>query len=84
MRWLTSFLVASVLHTTTWALHESDVGIIDWHTKLVGVPLVGSHNTAPVFHGDFILTATASNVLAALNTTDGSIGMCHFHCAESM
>ena len=80
MRWWTSFLVASVLYTPTWALHESDVGVVDWHTKLVGVPLVGSQNTAPVFHGDLILTATSSNVLAALNATDGSIGtfpLCH-------
>ncbi|KAL4079874.1 hypothetical protein V8B97DRAFT_656854 [Scleroderma yunnanense] len=73
MRWWTSLLAASVLHTTTWALHESDVGVVDWHTKLVGVPLVDSQHTAPVFHEDLILTATSSHVLAALNATDGSI-----------
>ncbi|KAJ7760203.1 DUF1620-domain-containing protein [Mycena olivaceomarginata] len=58
------------------AIHESDVGIIDWHKKLIGVPL-----TAPVFHhlaknettGSLLLVPTASNVLAALNTTDGSV-----------
>jgi hypothetical protein len=59
------------------AIHESDVGIIDWHKKLIGVPL-----TAPVLHhlaknetpGSLLLVPTASNVLAALNTTDGSVG----------
>ncbi|KAI5994746.1 hypothetical protein EDD15DRAFT_2547193 [Pisolithus albus] len=65
---LPSLLVASLsLATAGWALHESDVGVVDWHTRLVGVPL------QTTFHGDLILTATASNVFAALNATDGSI-----------
>ncbi|KAJ7709007.1 hypothetical protein B0H17DRAFT_916569 [Mycena rosella] len=54
------------------AIHESDVGVIDWHKKLIGVPLA-----APVVHhgenGSVLLVPTASNVLAALNTTDGSV-----------
>ncbi|KAG2355552.1 hypothetical protein BDR07DRAFT_1613621 [Suillus spraguei] len=61
------------LAVTVCALHESDVGVVDWNTKLIGVPLHGSPHTAPVFHGDYILTATSNNVLAALNATDGSI-----------
>ncbi|KAG6330871.1 hypothetical protein ID866_8220 [Astraeus odoratus] len=73
MHWISSILVASLSCTVTWALHESDVGVIDWHTKLVGIPLYGDQNTAPVFHDDLILTATSGNVLAALNATDGSI-----------
>ncbi|KAF5367352.1 hypothetical protein D9615_010290 [Tricholomella constricta] len=32
------------------ALHESDVGVVDWHKLLVGVPLVGAPVTAPAFH----------------------------------
>ncbi|KAG2143699.1 hypothetical protein DEU56DRAFT_884358 [Suillus clintonianus] len=65
------FLVT--LGVAAWALHESDVGVVDWNTKLIGVPLHGSPHTAPAFHGDYILTATTNNVLAALNATDGSI-----------
>ncbi|KAI5999030.1 hypothetical protein EDC04DRAFT_2584429 [Pisolithus marmoratus] len=63
-----SLLVASLsLAAASWALHESDVGVVDWHSRLVGVPL---QNT---FHGGLVLTATASNVFAALNATDGEI-----------
>ncbi|OAX35578.1 DUF1620-domain-containing protein [Rhizopogon vinicolor AM-OR11-026] len=72
MRCLRRLLLVS-LGVTAWALHESDVGVVDWNTKLIGVPLHGSPHTAPVFHGDYILTATGNNVLAALNATDGSI-----------
>ncbi|GLB44268.1 putative DUF1620-domain-containing protein [Lyophyllum shimeji] len=31
-------------------LHESDVGVVDWHKLLVGVPLVGAPVTSPAFH----------------------------------
>ncbi|RDB18117.1 ER membrane protein complex subunit 1 [Hypsizygus marmoreus] len=61
------------------ALHESDVGVVDWHKLLVGVPLVGAATTAPVFHTvtstntSLILTATGSNVLAALDPDEGSV-----------
>lgn len=72
MRCLRQLLPVS-LAVTVWALHESDVGVVDWNTKLIGVPLHGSPHTAPVFHRDYILTATSNNVLAALNATDGSI-----------
>ncbi|KAG1790453.1 uncharacterized protein HD556DRAFT_1392090 [Suillus plorans] len=72
MRCLRQLSFAS-LCVTAWALHESDVGVVDWNTKLIGVPLHGSPHTAPAFYGDYILTATNNNVLAALNTTDGSI-----------
>ncbi|KAJ6580850.1 hypothetical protein B0H19DRAFT_982420 [Mycena capillaripes] len=54
------------------AIHESDVGVIDWHKKLIGVPLappVIRHTS----NGSVLLVPTASNVLAALNTTDGSV-----------
>ncbi|KAF7309403.1 hypothetical protein MIND_00311100 [Mycena indigotica] len=54
------------------AIQEADVGVIDWHTRLVGKPLA-----PPVFHHvgseSVIVVPTASNVLAALNTSDGSI-----------
>ncbi|KAG6861505.1 hypothetical protein C0995_015932 [Termitomyces sp. Mi166 len=66
----------------------SDVGVVDWHKFLVGVPLVAAPVTAPSFHQldsvtntygkttedmKIIYTATANNVLAALNPKDGSI-----------
>ncbi|EIW74996.1 DUF1620-domain-containing protein [Coniophora puteana RWD-64-598 SS2] len=58
---------------SVWALHESDVGLVDWTQKLVGVPIYSSPLTAPVFHGDLILMATSANVLAGVNATDGSV-----------
>ncbi|KAF7289031.1 hypothetical protein HMN09_01351100 [Mycena chlorophos] len=54
------------------AIQEADVGVIDWHTKLVGVPLA-----PPIIHhssnGSVIIVPTTSNVLAALNAADGSV-----------
>ncbi|KAI6156933.1 hypothetical protein BKA82DRAFT_541657 [Pisolithus tinctorius] len=44
--------------------HESDVGLVDWHSRLVCVPLTTN------LHDDLIFTATASNVFAALNVTE--------------
>ncbi|KAF9007089.1 hypothetical protein BDQ17DRAFT_1407603 [Cyathus striatus] len=59
------------------ALHESDVGVIDWHKQLVGVPLSGSIATAPTFlharNKSLIITATGGNVLAALDSENGSV-----------
>ena len=71
-------LSLSLLALGARAIHESEVGIVDWHTKLVGVPLYTSHLTKPVFRDDTVLTATSNNVLAALNATDGSIGLFGF------
>ncbi|KAJ7065423.1 hypothetical protein C8F01DRAFT_1125582, partial [Mycena amicta] len=54
------------------AIQEADVGVIDWHTKLVGVPLappIIQHGSK----GSVIIVPTASNVLAALNASDGSV-----------
>ncbi|KAI6156842.1 DUF1620-domain-containing protein [Pisolithus tinctorius] len=67
-------LVASLsLAAASWALHESDVGVVDWHSRLVGVPLKTN------FHGDLILATTASNVFAAINATDGSLAWRSIH-----
>ncbi|KAF9528732.1 hypothetical protein CPB83DRAFT_813238 [Crepidotus variabilis] len=73
----------SVLSTLFWlclgtyALHESDVGVVDWHKELIGVPLSGPVSAAPSFHRvgneTLILSATSSNVLAALEPENGSI-----------
>ncbi|KAF8678535.1 hypothetical protein AX14_004695 [Amanita brunnescens Koide BX004] len=59
------------------ALHESDVGLIDWYKRLIGVPLAGAVDTAPRFlhsgNESLVLTATANNVLAALHPRNGSV-----------
>jgi hypothetical protein len=63
------------------ALHESDVGVVDWHKHLIGVPLAGALATAPIFHRigekSVILTATGNNVFAALDSENGSLGACN-------
>jgi ER membrane protein complex subunit 1 len=79
-------LLLTALPAPTAALHESEVGIVDWHKPLVGVPLIGSPNTAPLFHRftvdqgvtkSVVVTATGSNVLAAIDPVDGSV--CAFY-----
>jgi len=76
-------LLLTVLPAPTAAIHESEAGIIDWHKPLVGVPLIDSPNTAPLFHRvsvgqgvtkSVVVTATGSNVLAAIDPVDGSVG----------
>ncbi|KAK0476054.1 hypothetical protein IW261DRAFT_1491717 [Armillaria novae-zelandiae] len=83
MRLISLLVVASWLGTT-FGIQESDAGIIDWHKRLVGVPLVDSTSTTPVFHRvggkntkSVILAATEQNVLAALNPVDGSVAWRH-------
>ncbi|KAG6829349.1 hypothetical protein H0H92_004715 [Tricholoma furcatifolium] len=73
MRWS---LCAALLLTVPFssALHESDVGVVDWHKLLVGVPQVAAPVTAPSWNADIIYTATTNNVLAALDPRDGSFG----------
>lgn len=78
MRFLSTAVALVSLCIGTWAIHESDVGVVDWHKHLVGVPLYGSTSTAPSFHiignRSLILSGTSSNVIAALDPEDGSIG----------
>lgn len=77
-------LLAALSIIPAWALHQSEAGVVDWHKKLIGIPLSASLSTAPVFHRvggvnestrSIVLTATQSNVLAALDPIDGSVGM---------
>ena len=79
MRLLSNLVLLFALGVTTWALSESDVGVVDWNKHYIGVPLAGSVTTAPAFHHvgnkTIILTATGSNVLAALELEDGSVRM---------
>lgn len=82
---LRACLAALSLLSTTYALYESEAGIVDWHKSLIGVPLTGSLGTAPSFHRatkddgwttSLIISATSSNVLGALNAEDGAVGEC--------
>ena len=73
MQLLRCLLSLAVFALGVRAIHESEVGIVDWHTKLVGVPL-----SKPVFRDDIVFTATGNNVLAAINATDGTIGLLGF------
>jgi hypothetical protein len=64
-------------------LHESDVGLVDWHKRLIGVPLLGSSFTVPNFHHvngtSLVLAATGNNVLAALHPDNGTVGASEQH-----
>ncbi|KAH9929331.1 uncharacterized protein B0H18DRAFT_996604 [Fomitopsis serialis] len=77
--WLCS-VVLWISHT--WATQASEVGVVDWHKPLVGIPLFGAHSTAPRFQrvGELgaksrtlLFTATSGNILAALDPADGVI-----------
>ena len=88
MRLLLGLITALSIAAPINALHESEVGIVDWHKSLIGVPLSGSTSTAPVFHRvdigretkSVVITATSSNVLAALDPVNGSVGMYILGC----
>ena len=76
--WLASLCVLPAL-----AIHASEAGVVDWYKPLIGDALTGNPNISPVFHRiaaqdgqtrSLILTATASNVLAALHPENGTIG----------
>ena len=78
------------------AIHASEAGVVDWYKPLVGNALTGNAHAAPVFHRtslengntkSLVLTATSSNVLAALHPENGSIGACALRdktCAETL
>ncbi|KAK1228286.1 hypothetical protein PQX77_008674 [Marasmius sp. AFHP31] len=75
-----TLLLLPLLFLRCSALHESDVGVVDWHKSHIGVPSVGSSITAPKFHRvggkntqSVIISATESNALAALNPVNGTV-----------
>jgi len=78
-------LILAFLCVAVTALHESDVGVVDWYQPHIGLPLISSLSTAPTFQTKtgqpraeaLLLTATDGNVLAALNVSSGSIGAYH-------
>jgi ER membrane protein complex subunit 1 len=77
-------LILAAFSSMVAALHQSDVGALDWYQPYVGVPLTSSLSTAPAFHNKagrlpteaLLLMATSSNVLAALHASNGSLGTC--------
>ncbi|KAL0064178.1 hypothetical protein AAF712_008900 [Marasmius tenuissimus] len=75
-----TLLLLPLLFLCCSALHESDVGVVDWHKSHIGVPSVSSTITAPKFHRvggkntqSVIISATESNTLAALNPVNGTV-----------
>jgi ER membrane protein complex subunit 1 len=81
MHWLAAALALCGAFMPTAALTKEEAGVVDWHRALIGVPLTHWAHTAPSFHhvdsGSVILAATGSNVLAALNPLNGSLGLSH-------
>jgi hypothetical protein len=77
MQLLSPFIALISLCAVSNALLEADVGVVDWHKQLIGVPLAVSLSTSPSFHRvenrSLIITTTESNVLAALEPEDGSV-----------
>jgi hypothetical protein len=79
---LLRFLALGSLLTGALTLRAAEVGVIDWHTSLAGIPLTHWAHTAPSFHpattssgGDaLVITATVNNVLAAIHPGNGTLG----------
>jgi ER membrane protein complex subunit 1 len=76
--WLASLAVLPAL-----AIHASEAGVVDWYKPFIGDALTGNPDISPVFHRfseldgrtrSLVLTATTSNVLAALHPENGTIG----------
>lgn len=79
---LRSVWLACILPWSTLAIKSSEAGVVDWHKAFIGDVLTGNPGLSPVFHRieengktrSLVLTATASNVLAALHPENGTIG----------
>jgi ER membrane protein complex subunit 1 len=89
MRILLPVLAAFSWVASVRALQESEAGVVDWHKSFIGVPRTNNFGSSPVFHRvhsfdssrSVVLTTTENtNVLAALDPADGSIGSSpHLH-----
>ena len=75
--------VLSVCVLPAFAIHASEAGVVDWYKPLIGDTLTGNPHLSPVFHRvgevnestkSYVLSATTSNVLAALHPENGTIG----------
>ncbi|KAI0341141.1 DUF1620-domain-containing protein [Trametopsis cervina] len=73
--------VSFILPCVSLAIKSSEVGVVDWHKTHIGDTLTGNRGLLPIFHRieedgatrSLVLTATASNVLAALHPENGTI-----------
>ncbi|KAJ3784551.1 DUF1620-domain-containing protein [Lentinula aff. detonsa] len=80
-------LLSTLWLTSSFALHELDAGVVDWHKRSIGVPNTETKYTSPTFHEasarnrnkNVLLTVTKSNVLAALNPLNGSVEWRYVH-----
>ena len=86
MRWTwTHIALACILPSLSLAIKSSEVGVVDWHTPNIGTTLTGNPALLPTFHRieedgstkSLVITATASNVLAALHPENGTLGTSH-------
>ena len=87
--WHSSLLCATLIHQAL-ALHESDVGVIDWHKPLIGLPNPQDPLTLPSFHrvrdertqltNSVVITGTRSNVLAGVDPMNGSLSRSSYVC----
>jgi hypothetical protein len=77
-----SILLALCLAPLAWAIQADLAGVVDWHKPLIGEPLLDP--APPRFvdtqAGRRVVALTKSNVLAALNAADGSIGAYYWCC----
>ena len=77
MWFVLQLLLLLVLSVISWALPKSDVGIVDWHKKLIGVPLSGPIRTAPTLQATgnttAVIAATDNNGVAVPNAENGSV-----------
>ncbi|TFY78833.1 hypothetical protein EWM64_g5179 [Hericium alpestre] len=88
MRWL--LFLAGLCAPLVHAIHESEVGVVDWHKLQIGVPLTGSLLTSLSFHvprerqsaDGLLLSATSSNVLAAVYAGNGSVAWRYIYDAS--
>ncbi|ESK86134.1 duf1620 domain-containing protein [Moniliophthora roreri MCA 2997] len=78
--WKKITVLSALLVSSCLALHESDVGVVDWHKSFMGIPRVDSIATSPKFHRvggkntqSVVISATESNTLAALSPVNGTI-----------
>ena len=80
---LIGLLLSALYVLPALSIHASEAGVVDWYKPLIGDALTANPSVSPVFHRieevdgttrSLVLTATASNVIAALHPENGTIG----------
>jgi len=62
-------LLASFLFLPSHALHESHIGIVDWHKSLIGVPLTPAAVTGPTISHSTLNTGQSGDLYMNPKTT---------------